>query len=135
MVAPPNISNRDLMQRTGCVPLQSVSADSDHESSTLAMGQRAHYHALRLRLEDLAKQILMLQLRLPHLGGIDRLRCRAKIRKLEMRKLALRRRQHALQRANTGMWQDIKADLQAVGDELRPALDDFFERLDTKSQR
>jgi hypothetical protein len=96
------------------------------------MGKRACYHALELRLGDLMKQVAVLKLRLGNLDGMDMLRCRSEIKKLELMEQALRNRQCALEQDKDGLWQDIRAEIQTLADELPFAVQHFFQRLDFK---
>jgi CRISPR/Cas system CSM-associated protein Csm2 small subunit len=94
------------------------------------MGKRAYHDALELRLADLTKQIAVLRGQLRYLDGIDALRCAAEIRRLELKQNALRYRYQALECEKDGLWENIKADIYTLTDELPSAIEHFMQRLD-----
>jgi hypothetical protein len=96
------------------------------------MADRKYYDTMQLQMNDLSRQIGILKLRLDRLDGIDKVRCRSAIRRLEKRAQGLRDRWRILSKDGAGFWQNIKADALIVADDFQSALDGFFSRLDQK---
>jgi hypothetical protein len=94
------------------------------------MGKQAYLNALDLRLAELVDRTALLTLRWERAAGLERFRAFQEIERLERRKRALKGRLEQLEHAEPGLWQDIKADLQAVADDLRGGIERWIERLD-----
>jgi hypothetical protein len=93
------------------------------------MGKRV-YDALDLRLEELADRVTTLKRRCEHASDVEKLRALSEIHRLERSKRILADRLHRLDPDKNGLWQAVKADVQAVTDDLRGAVEHWFERLD-----
>jgi hypothetical protein len=94
------------------------------------MGKQAYHDALDLRLGDVAERTAVLTLRWERAAGIEKFRILQEIQRLQRRKRALEDRLRQLEAGEAGLWQDIKADLQAVIDDLRGGIERWIERLD-----
>ena len=94
------------------------------------MGKRAYHDALDLRLRELTDRAAILKLRSEHAAGIKKFRTYWEIQRLERRKRMLQERLRKLEREEDGFWQDIKANVQAVTDDLPSGVDRWIERLD-----
>ena len=94
------------------------------------MGKRAYHDALDLRLRELTDRAATLKLRCEHAAGIKKFRTYWEIQRLERRKRMLQERLRKLEREENGFWQDIKANVQAVTDDLSGGVDRWIERLD-----
>jgi hypothetical protein len=94
------------------------------------MGKRAYRDALNLRLGELSHRAVMLQLRWEHAKGFERFRTLRQIESVERRKRLLQDRLRQLDRHEEGLWQDLKANVRSVTDELPSGVERWIERLD-----
>jgi hypothetical protein len=94
------------------------------------MGKRAYHDVLDLRLKELTGRAAMLRLRWEHAAGVERFRTFREIQRLERRARMLQDRLRKLDGEENGLWQDIKANVQSVTDELPNGVERWIERLD-----
>jgi predicted phage-related endonuclease len=94
------------------------------------MSKRAYCHALELRIRKLADQMAALKLRSERAAFVEKFRISREIRRLERRKEELEARLSELRRKEDNFWQDIKANIRGVTDELPSGVERWMERLD-----
>lgn len=94
------------------------------------MSKRAYCHALELRIRRLADQAASLKLRSERAAFVERFWCARDIRRLEERKEKLEARLRELVRREDGFWEDLKANIRGVTDELPFGVERWMERLD-----
>jgi hypothetical protein len=94
------------------------------------MSKQAYRHALELRIERLADQVASLKLRSEHAAFVERFWCARDIRRLEQRKEKLEARLSELVRSEDDFWEDLKANIRGVADELPSGVERWMERLD-----
>jgi chromosome condensin MukBEF ATPase and DNA-binding subunit MukB len=94
------------------------------------MSKRAYCHALELRIRRLMDQAAALRLRSERATFVEKFRCSWEIRRLERRKEELEARLSDLGRKEDNFWEDIKANIRGVADELPSGVERWMERLD-----
>jgi hypothetical protein len=94
------------------------------------MGKRAYHKILDFRLRELTDRAATLKLRCEHAAGIKKFGTYWELQRLERRKRMLQDRLRKLERDEDGFWQDLKARVQAVTDDLPGGVDRWIERLD-----
>jgi predicted phage-related endonuclease len=94
------------------------------------MTKQAHCHALELRIAKLADQLAVSKLRSEHAAFVEKFRYSREIRRLERHKRELEARLSKLVHREDGFWEDIKANIRGVADELPSGVERWMERLD-----
>jgi predicted phage-related endonuclease len=94
------------------------------------MSKQAYCHALELRIGKLADQLVALKLRSEHAAFAEKFHYPRDIRRSEKRKQELEARLSKLAQQDDGLWEDIKANIRGVFDELPSGVERWMERLD-----
>ncbi len=90
------------------------------------MRQRRRYLVLEARLQALAARIEELKRRLSSAKGVKRIEELGEIEELESRHKKLTDRLEELDREGPGFRQDVRAELEAMADDLTGAVEDFM---------
>jgi hypothetical protein len=94
------------------------------------MGKLAYQRTLDLRIKELMRRIILLKARWERTDGVEKFRIFREIERQERRERMLRHRLVELEPQGNGVWQDIKADVRAVLDDLPDAIERWIELLD-----
>jgi predicted nucleic acid-binding Zn-ribbon protein len=94
------------------------------------MSKRSYCQTLELRIQNLRKQVAALKLRSERVSFVSKFRYSRDIQRLEQRAEELEARLSELRRKQDSVWEDIKANIRAVADELPPGVERWMERLD-----
>jgi len=85
---------------------------------------------LELRIEMLAKRIVTLRKKAARKGDLERLDDLATIERLERRHRLLAEQLHRLNAEGPGLWQDAKAEVAKLVDDICASVEESMMRLD-----
>jgi chaperonin cofactor prefoldin len=94
------------------------------------MSKRAYCHTLELRIKNLRNQMAALKVRSERVSFVNKFRYSRDIQRLEQRAEELEARLSELGHQQDSVWEDIKANIRAVTDELPSGVERWMERLD-----
>lgn len=94
------------------------------------MATAALHPGLQLRIEMLAKRIVMLRKKAARKGDLDRLVDLGTIERLERRHNLLVDQMRRLDAEGPGPWQDAKAEVTKLVDDICASIEDSLMRLD-----
>jgi chaperonin cofactor prefoldin len=94
------------------------------------MSKRAYCHTLELRIKNLRNQMAALKVRSERVSFVNKFRYSRDIQRLERRVEELEARLSELGHQQDSVWEDIKANIRAVTDELPSGVERWMERLD-----
>jgi hypothetical protein len=94
------------------------------------MGRLAYQRTLDLRIKELMRRLILLKARRERTEGVEKFRIFREIKRLERRERMLVDRLQEIERQENGFWQDIKADVRAVLDDLPGGIERWIELLD-----
>lgn len=90
------------------------------------MPQEAHHLVLEARLQTLASRIEEMRRKLSQAKGVEGVEEAGAIEELESRHKKLRGRVETLNREGPSVGADVKAELEAMADDLSSAVEDFM---------
>ena len=96
-----------------------------------SMVKRAYRKALVLRLRELDEWAAILKLRWQNAQGVEKFQAFRETQMLERHRRMLEDRLRKLDREKDGLWQDLKAIVRAVIDELPGGFERWIEQLDS----